>query len=141
MSNINLLLDKLEGVRKNGANKWLSKCPSHSDRSPSLGVKLLDDDKILIKCFAGCSASEIVSSIGLTLADLMPEKPQGYNRTRARVPKFSKSEMFDRLLHESIILSLAIRQLMSGKELSQADIASVHKAESIIDELRIEVSR
>jgi hypothetical protein len=141
MSNINLLLDKLEGVRKSGTNKWMCKCPSHTDRSPSLGVKLLDDDKILINCLAGCSASEIVSSIGLTLSDLMPEKPQGYNRTRARVPKFSKSEMFDRLLHESIILSLAIRQLMSGKELSQADIASVHKAESIIDELRIEVGR
>jgi hypothetical protein len=141
MSNINLLLDKLEGVRKSGTNKWMCKCPSHTDRSPSLGVKLLDDDKILINCLAGCSASEIVSSIGLTLADLMPEKPQVYNRTRARVPRFSKTEMFDRLLHESIILSLAIRQLMSGKELSQADIASVHKAESIIDELRIEVSR
>jgi hypothetical protein len=141
MSNINLLLDKLEGVRKNGTNKWMCKCPSHSDRSPSLGVKLLDDDKILINCLAGCSASEIVSAIGLTLSDLMPEKPQGYDRTRARVPKFSKSEMFDRLLHESIILGLGIRQLLNGKELSPADIESIRKAESLIDELRMEVSR
>ncbi|MGJ0429732.1 hypothetical protein [Methylobacter sp.] len=141
MSNINLLLDKLEGVRKNGANKWLCKCPAHTDRSPSLGIKLLDDDKILINCFAGCSASEIVSAIGLTLSDLMPEKPQGYDRTRARVPRFSKSEMSDRLLHESIILGLGIRQLLNGKELSPADLESIIKAESLIDELRIEVSR
>lgn len=139
MSNIDLLLDKLEGVRKNGANKWLCKCPSHTDRSPSLGIKLLDDDKILIKCFAGCSASEIVSSIGLTLADLMPPQPQGYDRTKTRVPRFNKSEMFDRLVHESIILSLAVRQLLNGKGLSDIDKQSVIKAENLINELAREI--
>jgi hypothetical protein len=141
MSKIDNLLSQLDKVKSNGSGKWLALCPAHADKRPSLAVKLTDDDKILLKCWCGCDVESIVSSIGLTLADLMPERPQGYDRTRARVPKFSKSEMFDRLLHESIILSLAIRQLMSGKELSQADIASVHKAESIIDELRIEVSR
>jgi hypothetical protein len=141
MSNIDNLLSRLDKVKSKGSGKWLALCPAHADKRPSLAIKLTDDDKILLKCWGACDVESIVSAIGLTLSDLMPEKPQGYNRTRARVPRFSKTEMFDRLLHESIILSLAIRQLMSGKELSQADIASVHKAESIIDELRIEVGR
>lgn len=132
---IDLLLDKLEGIRRNGPNKWLCKCPSHTDRSPSLSVKLADDDKILMHCFAGCSISEIVSAVGLTLADLMPENHQGYDRTRTRAPRFSRSEMFDRAVREAAILSLAIRDLLNGKTLSNADLQRVIQAENVIDEL------
>jgi hypothetical protein len=138
---IDSILNRLEKVRRTGPGKWIACCPAHDDKSPSLGIKQADDDKILIHCFGGCDVQSIVSAIGLTLSDLMPEKPQGYDRTRARGSRFSKSEMFDRLLHESIILGLGIRQLLSGKELSPADIESIGKAESLIDELRIEASR
>lgn len=138
---IDSILNRLEKVRRTGPGKWIACCPAHADKRPSLAVKLTDDDKILLKCWAGCDVESIVSAIGLTLSDLMPEKPQGYDRTRARVPRFNRSEMFDRLLHESIILGLGIRQLLSGKELSPADIESIGKAESLIDELRAEASR
>lgn len=141
MSNIDNLLSRLEKVKSTARYKWIACCPAHADKRPSLAVKLTDDDKILLKCWTGCDVESIVSSIGLTLSDLMPEKPQGYDRTRARVPRFSKSEMFDRLLHESIILGLGIRQLLNGKELSPTDIESIGKAESLIDELRIEARR
>ncbi|MBF6649527.1 DNA primase [Methylobacter sp. BlB1] len=141
MSDINTLLSSLDKVKNTGPGKYIAICPSHADRRPSLSIKLTDDDKILLKCWAGCQVTEIVGAIGLTLSDLMPEKPQGYDRAHARVPRFSKSEMFDRLLHESIILGLGIRRLLNGKELSPADIQSINKAESIIDELRKEVSR
>jgi hypothetical protein len=139
MSKIDQLLDKLEKVRRAGPNKWLACCPAHADKNPSLSIRLADDDRILIHCFSGCSAHEIVSSVGLGLEDLMPENPQGYDRTRARVPRFSKSELFDRLLHESTVLRLAIRQLLTGKGLSDSDLQSVIKAENLIDELEREV--
>lgn len=135
---IDNLLNRLEKVRKTGTDKWLACCPAHADKSPSLGIKLIDD-KILIHCFGGCDVSSIVSAIGLTLADLMPPKPQGYDRTKTRAPRFNRSEMFDRLVHESIILSLAIRQLLNGKGLSDADLQSVIKAENLINELAREV--
>lgn len=141
MSNIDNLLSRLDKVKSNGSGKWIALCPAHADKRPSLAVKLTDDDKILLKCWCACDVESIISAIGLTLSDLMPEKPQGYNRTRARVTRFSKTEMFDRLLHESIILGLGIRQLLNGKELSPTDIESISKAESVIDELRIEVGR
>jgi hypothetical protein len=137
--NIGTLLDRLDKVRRTGPNKWLACCPAHEDKSPSLGVRLTDDGKILIHCFGGCSVSEIVGAVGLTLADLMPERPQGYDRTRAKVPRFSKSEMFDLLHHSSIILSLAIRQLMSGNPLSANDLISVTRAEQLIDSINKEV--
>jgi hypothetical protein len=141
MSKINTLLDKLEKVRRVSEGKWSALCPAHGDKRPSLGIKLTDDDKILLHCWCGCSVSEIVGAIGMNLSDLMPERPQGYDRTRSRAPRFSKSEMFDRLLHESTVLSLAVRKLRSGQAMTDVDTARVVQAETIIDNLRREVAR
>jgi hypothetical protein len=78
MGDINNLLSRLDKVKSTGPGKWLACCPgpvhNKGDRHPSLGIKQVDD-MILIHCFAGCAVSEIVSSIGLTLSDLMPERP------------------------------------------------------------------
>jgi hypothetical protein len=141
MSKIDELLNKLEKVSRNGQNKWRACCPAHADKTPSLNIRLADDDRILIHCFGGCAPHEIIGAIGLTLADLMPEKPRGYSRERARLPRFSKSEMFDRLLHEATILMLAVRKLKAGQPLTDTDIARVVQAETVIDNLRLEAAR
>jgi hypothetical protein len=138
---IESLLSRLEKVRSTGQHKWLACCPAHDDRSPSLSVRLADDDKILLHCFAGCAVNEIVSAIGLSLADLMPQNPQGYDRTRVRPPRFNKSETFDIILHEAIILRIAVQELLTGKTLSDADIRRVSKAEGLLDGIARECRR
>lgn len=65
------ILPLLDGVRENGPGRYMARCPSHDDKSPSLSVRI--DDKILMHCFAGCDVEDVVSSLGLTFADLMPE--------------------------------------------------------------------
>ncbi|WP_174626581.1 CHC2 zinc finger domain-containing protein [Candidatus Methylobacter favarea] len=87
---IDTLLSRLEKVHKTGANKWLSCCPAHNDKSPSLAIKLADTDKVLLHCFAGCSVADIVASVGLTLADLMPETPQRATVGRKLMPQILK---------------------------------------------------
>ena len=68
------VLDHFEGLRKlSGNNQYICKCPSHDDRSASLTIKLIED-KVLVHCFAGCIADDIVSSVGLTINDLFDEK-------------------------------------------------------------------
>jgi len=131
--NINQLITNLDKARKTGDGKWLACCPAHEDRSPSLGITQADNGKILIHCFAGCDVSNIVSSIGLELADLMPETAQYKKGTKP--PKFNKYELFDRLAFEVIILSLAFRQLLNGKELSPDDLARTLKAEETINDI------
>jgi len=59
MSNVEELLHRLDKVRTSGKSKWMACCPSHQDKSPSLGIKLLDDGKILINCLAGCAAGDV----------------------------------------------------------------------------------
>jgi phage/plasmid primase-like uncharacterized protein len=72
MNNIDNLLDRLDRVSRRGYNQWMACCPVHDDRAPSVSIKLESDNKILIKCFAGCDTKSIVSAVGLTIGDLMP---------------------------------------------------------------------
>ena len=66
---INFVLSRLKNVRRSGDGNQAS-CPCHDDQSPSLSVLEGDDGRVLLKCFAGCTAEDIVRSIGLTMADL-----------------------------------------------------------------------
>ena len=67
------LLSRLNRVRAKGKNTWIACCPAHDDREPSLAIALADDGRILLKCFAGCEALEIVHTMGLELKDLFPQ--------------------------------------------------------------------
>jgi hypothetical protein len=139
MQKINELISRLQKVRKTGDAKWLACCPAHKDRSPSLAIKLSDSDKILLHCFAGCDVQSIVSSVDLELSDLMPERPQGYGRSKPNAPRFNKNELFDCLVFESTLLSLAIRKLLSGDDLAVQDLRRIEQAEELISELAREV--
>jgi len=65
---LNTLLGKLENVKQSG-NQYQALCPAHSDKQHSLSIKA-DDEKILLHCFAGCSAEDVASALGITLRDL-----------------------------------------------------------------------
>jgi hypothetical protein len=69
------LLFRLDGVRSRGPGKWLGKCPSHEDKSPSLSIAEGADGRILLHDFAGCSPLDIVASLNLELKDLFTDAP------------------------------------------------------------------
>lgn len=48
---------------------WLARCPANDDHSPSLSVKE-GERGLLLKCWAGCRAADIVQALGLKLSDL-----------------------------------------------------------------------
>ena len=67
-------LGRLEGVESTADGKFVARCPAHDDHNPSLGVALGKDGRILVKCYAGCSAKSIVSAMGLKMSDLIDRK-------------------------------------------------------------------
>ena len=67
--NVDLLLGRLEGVRPAGPNSWMARCPAHEDRDPSLSVSV-KEGRVLLHCFAGCSADAVLGAVGLTWRDL-----------------------------------------------------------------------
>jgi hypothetical protein len=82
------LLNRLDGVKDNGRNKWLAKCPAHKDKRPSLSIREADSGAVLVKCWASCEVAEIVSAVGLELSDLFPPRENftdGKSQRRERV--------------------------------------------------------
>ena len=76
-------LGRLEGVRKSGEG-YTARCPAHDDRRASLSVSEGDDGRVLIKCFAGCDARDVVAALGLAMKDLFPEDEREGLRQRER---------------------------------------------------------
>lgn len=62
MVSIEAILDKLTGVRKQGAG-WIAHCPSHRDRNPSFSISQVNG-KLLFYCHAGCSYEQIKEALG-----------------------------------------------------------------------------
>lgn len=84
------LLDRLHGVRSTGPGRWVARCPSHDDRSPSLSVRAIDG-RTLVHCFGGCSPGDVLAAVGLRMADLF-ERPLtgsgpagGFSRSHSRI--------------------------------------------------------
>lgn len=53
-------------------NQLAARCPAHEDSRASLSVSEASDGKLLLKCFAGCTAEAICAALGVKLADLFP---------------------------------------------------------------------
>ena len=119
---VDILLAHLDAVRRTGPGRWVARCPAHDDRHPSLAIRECDDSRTLLKCFAGCSADEIVSAVGLTLADLMPPRAIGNHIPRERRP-FNPSDVLECVALESLIASIAASTLARGEPLSEDDRA------------------
>ncbi|MGH9287511.1 MAG: hypothetical protein ACRD0V_04325, partial [Acidimicrobiales bacterium] len=66
------LAERTGGTGRNGS--W--PCPAHDDHDPSLSVTN-GDGKALLHCHAGCNVVDIVTILGLEVADLFDEQPSG----------------------------------------------------------------
>jgi len=129
---INEFLIRLDGVRKTGSNQWISKCPSHDDKSPSLSIKACDNEAILIYCFAGCSPYDIVKAIGAKISELFPKKNYVQAPIKHRV---NHRELWLLATHYFWILIIATSDLEKNKKLSTNDYQSVMKARKRIENI------
>jgi len=68
-------VSRLSEARPSGPGQWSALCPAHDDRNPSLSISTGDDGRVLVKCFSGCSAEQIVAALGLEMSDLFPDRP------------------------------------------------------------------
>jgi putative DNA primase/helicase len=61
MSKLDELVSALE-ARRNG-KWWMARCPAHDDRTPSLGLLDNGNNGVLLKCFAGCTHSDVIIAV------------------------------------------------------------------------------
>jgi hypothetical protein len=117
--NAEALLSRLEAVRQTGAQRWIGRCPAHDDRRPSLSVRELDDGRVLIHCFAGCSAAGILTAVGLNFDALFPGRPIEHGRGVSQ--PFSALDALRCIAFEATLSAVAASNLAQGTPLRRAD--------------------
>jgi len=121
MADIQLLLSRLQGVKKiKGSDKWVALCPAHNDKTPSLSIRQLEDSRILINCWSGCGAIDVLESIDMTFQHLMPDDAISYRGIRGK----TKNERL--AIAESILEMLPLWQAKSP--LTESQKAEVREA-------------
>ncbi|SOD15899.1 CHC2 zinc finger domain-containing protein [Nitrosomonas ureae] len=114
-----LLLNQLQKVKQTGHDQYIAICPSHNDKNPSLAIRQTNEGKILIKCFAGCSAYEIVSTAGLSLNDLFPKESSHSQPIRNPFPA---TAVLRCIQTEALIVAVAALNIAKGISLTQQDL-------------------
>ena len=121
MSAADKVLPLLDKVRKSGPSSWTARCPAHDDRGPSLSVKMADDGKLLMHCFAGCSVYEVVGVLGLTPADLFPARPEepGGGSQRRRRP-WTAVDLLRLAAFEASVAVVVTADMLAGRDADRA---------------------
>jgi len=114
-----VLVARLDGVKKRPDGRWSARCPAHEDKTPSLSVRELDDGRVLMHCFAGCSVESVLGAIGLKLEDLFPPRPIEHAK-RERRP-FNAADVLAAVAAEVRLVAVAAANIRQGVALSDAD--------------------
>jgi hypothetical protein len=86
-------------------------------------VRLLQDGRVLVHCFSGCGAADVIGAVGLEYADLFPELVD-HRYAPVRQP-FSASDALRCLASESGIIAVAVADIADGRPLNNTDAERV----------------
>lgn len=133
---IDAVLSRLDKVKSTGPGKWSALCPAHDDKRPSLSIKLADDGKVLLHCWSGCGASEIVGALGLSLADLFPGDRHSLNDhgTGPTRRPFDYKDALTGIRNEATLVVLGASAINRGDELAAEVLDRLVLAEGRIDD-------
>lgn len=116
---VDTLLSRLDKVKPTGRGRWQARCPAHDDRGPSLAVRELDDGRVLIHCFAGCAATEIVAAVSLPMEALFPERKIAHARPERR--PFPAADVLRCIAFEALVVMAAGAALLMGRPFTEVD--------------------
>lgn len=113
------LLAKLDKVKRTGAGRWQARCPAHADKGPSLSIRELDDGRVLLHCFAGCSAVDVLGAAGLDMAELFP--PHEIENGKPERRPFPAADALRAVAFEALVVVAAASALVAGEPISSMD--------------------
>lgn len=141
-SPVDMMVARLERVKVNGKKGWTARCPAHEDKSSSLSVTEGGDGRVLLNCFAGCGALDIVQALGMEMKDLF------VNRPRENMSQAERSELHERhmrskwiaaldiLSQEATVVMVAARQMEKGRKPSPASMERLNEAHRRISDAK-----
>jgi len=135
-ANARILLDRLDGVQPSG-NGWRARCPACGGRSRKVSIAE-SGGKVLVHCFAGCKAEDVIGAVGLTWADLFPprhwpDSPEARRQQRRAIREAGWAAALATLATEATIVRMAAAQVARWQPLSEEDDARLALAVERID--------
>lgn len=115
-----VLLSCLDRVKQTSPGSWIARCPAHDDKSPSLTITEMADERTLVHCFGGCDVSDVLGAVGLTFSDLYPPRVVDHRVGPERRP-FPAADVLRAVAFEALVVAAAARMLASGQPLGGAD--------------------
>jgi hypothetical protein len=112
MSAAQRVLERLAGVKQSAPDRWMARCPAHEDKSPSLSIREMGDGRVLINCFGGCGARDVLDSIDLRMSDLF-DKPIAHHLPPIR-GRFSARELVELTAHETTVAAMLALKAQSA---------------------------
>ena len=133
---INNILDRLDLVKESSDGRWRAKCPSHSSdasRKRTLSVGAADSGAVLLNCFAGCSAEQIVSAVGLELKDLFPR--DDYIKNHNHRPRIDYRAKCDNARFAAAVVEAGANAIANGEVTSKDNAIIIREAANHLREL------
>lgn len=123
---VDILLSRLDKVKRTGNGNWMACCPSHDDRSPSLAIGEKLNGVILINCHAGCVTLDILGAVGLEFADLYPEKLADH--IKPLLKPFPAADVLEALSTETLIVAMTADRMFNDKDMTVGDLKRLRLA-------------
>lgn len=86
-----------------------------------MSVRELDDGRVLVHDFAGCSVEEVLKAAGCTFDDLFPPKPPPVEGYRPERRPFLPADAYAALLLEATVVTLIAADLRKGTPVPDPD--------------------
>ncbi len=130
---IDNLLSRLDKPRQTGPGRWITRCPAHADKSPSLSIRELEDGRVLVHCFTGCSTADVLAAVGLEFTDLYPERLPANPYAKSERRPFPAADVLRALRFESTVVACAAGTLQRGIPLGDDDLERLALAQQRIE--------
>lgn len=126
---VNELLSRLKKVKRTGEGRYVACCPAHEDKSPSMTI-YVTPKTVLLHCFAGCEASEILGAIGMEFSELYAD-----HREHTRDSRISARDALEAIAFEALVV-VATAGTMRQRNLSPDEMARLVLASGRIQAAR-----
>lgn len=127
------IIDRLQKVKRTAPGRWIARCPAHEDKSPSLSIRELDDGRVLINCFAGCGAIDVLDSLGLEWGALFPEDRRELPQSSSRIPA---RDLLEIISAETSVVAMAAADMLEHKSINETDWQRLTQAAARIGRAR-----
>lgn len=96
-------------------------------------VRELEDGRVLVHCFAGCSVEEILHAVGMEFDALFPDDRPKSDYTPSMRRPFPAADVLAALANELAIIAIIAGDMEQKRTVSEEDIARLRLARTRVE--------